>query len=75
MCGSGRASYDILKKYILDPSVNKVVILAHSQGGIIASMVLDRLFAEIPADMMCKLVSTHPLVDTTSIRTRAPNKT
>ncbi|KAL6302978.1 hypothetical protein BKA93DRAFT_735908 [Sparassis latifolia] len=50
-----RQSYAYLKTALLDQSVHKVVFLAHSQGGIIASMALDWLYAELPAAALSKL--------------------
>ena len=38
-----------------DPTVKKIVILAHSQGGLILSLVLDRLYAVLPAPLFAKL--------------------
>lgn len=35
--------------------MSKVVIIGHSQGGIIASLVIDQLFAELPTDCMSKI--------------------
>jgi len=52
-----RVAYDYIKACLLDPTVTKIVLVAHSQGGIIASMVMDGLFADLPADIMWKLVS------------------
>lgn len=50
-----RVTYSYVKATLLDPTVNKVVIIAHSQGGIIISLVLDQLFTEMPANAMSKL--------------------
>ncbi|OAX78856.1 hypothetical protein ACJ72_06830 [Emergomyces africanus] len=52
---STRYTYDHLKHCLIDPAVHKVVLIAHSQGGIIASMALDLLFTEIPPVNMAKL--------------------
>jgi len=52
-----RVAYDYVKACLLDPTVTKTVLIAHSQGGIIASMVMDGLFADLPAGVMSKLVS------------------
>ena len=52
-----RTAYFYLKSYLIDPEVKKVVLIAHSQGGIIASLAVDRLFAELSHDMISKLVS------------------
>ncbi|KAI9699892.1 MAG: hypothetical protein M1820_006954 [Bogoriella megaspora] len=50
-----RACYDELKVHLLDPTVNKVVVIAHSQGGIVVSLTIDRMFAELPPAAMAKL--------------------
>ncbi|KAL8976231.1 MAG: hypothetical protein Q9177_006896, partial [Variospora cf. flavescens] len=50
-----RIAYEILTDYLVDEKVNKVVLVAHSQGGIIASMVVDHLLAELSEEMMGKL--------------------
>ncbi|KAI9893707.1 MAG: hypothetical protein M1814_005923 [Vezdaea aestivalis] len=52
---SGRVAYDYMKKFALDPAVRKVVVIAHSQGASITSMVLDRLYAELPSKMLGKI--------------------
>lgn len=51
-----RTAYEWLKICVLDPHVKKVVVIAHSQGGIIASLVLNRMLAELPHDAISKLV-------------------
>ena len=51
-----RVAYDYVKACLADPTVSKVVLIAHSQGGIIASLVLDRLFADLPSESISKLV-------------------
>ena len=51
-----RITYDYVKACLLDPTVSKVVLIAHSQGGIVASLVLDSLFTDLPLDAMSKLV-------------------
>ena len=52
-----RVAYDYVKACLLDPTVTRVILVAHSQGGIIASMVMDGLFAELPTEVLYKLVS------------------
>ncbi|KAL2856480.1 hypothetical protein BJY01DRAFT_231340 [Aspergillus pseudoustus] len=42
-----RITHRIIKELLLDPSVDRVVIIAHSQGGIITSQVLDTLYTEL----------------------------
>lgn len=51
-----RVAYDYLHYYLVDPKVDKVVFMAHSQGGIIASLVVDMLLAEVPKECLAKLV-------------------
>ncbi|EGD99028.1 hypothetical protein TESG_06388 [Trichophyton tonsurans CBS 112818] len=50
-----RVAYDYLKKVLVDPGVQKVVLICHSQGAIVASLALDMLFADLPAKQMAKL--------------------
>ncbi|MCJ1310765.1 hypothetical protein MMC25_004432 [Agyrium rufum] len=50
-----RVAYDNIKASLADPSVKKVVLIAHSQGGIIASMVLDQLYTELPIETIGKM--------------------
>ena len=50
-----RIAYDYVKACLADPTVKKVVLIGHSQGGIIVSLVLDRLFADLPAETVAKL--------------------
>ncbi|KAG5302032.1 hypothetical protein I7I48_02231 [Histoplasma ohiense] len=52
---STRYTYDYLKRSLTDPTVHKVVLIAHSQGGIIVSMALDLLFTDLSAENMAKL--------------------
>ena len=51
-----RVAYDYTKACLLDPTVDKVVLIAHSQGGIIASLVLDSLYVDLPCAIISKLV-------------------
>ncbi|KAI4217385.1 MAG: hypothetical protein LQ349_009061 [Xanthoria aureola] len=50
-----RVACEIVKEYLMDKRVEKLVLVAHSQGGIIASMVVDAMLTELPAHMMGKL--------------------
>jgi len=45
----------LLKKQLLSPNCDKVVIILHSQGGIEGSMVIDWLLDELPQDLLQKL--------------------
>ena len=51
-----RVAYDYIKACLLDPTISKVVLIAHSQGGIVASLALDSLFVDLPLEAMSKLV-------------------
>lgn len=51
-----RVAFEVLKEHLIDDEVGKVVLVAHSQGGIIASMVVDALLTELPGITMGKLV-------------------
>ena len=44
-----------LQDMLEDESVKKVVVIAHSQGGLIVSLVLDRLYSIVPAHLFAKL--------------------
>jgi len=50
-----RVCYEYVKAYCLDPDVKKVVLLAHSQGCIMASQILDQLYVDLPAEAVSKL--------------------
>ncbi|KAL8766979.1 MAG: hypothetical protein Q9209_006391 [Squamulea sp. 1 TL-2023] len=50
-----RVAYEVIKDLLVDDEVERVVLVAHSQGGIITSMVLDELFTELPGNTMRKM--------------------
>ena len=50
-----RVAYEQIKAVLCDPTVSKVVLIGHSQGGIVISLVLDYLFDELPSSTMSKL--------------------
>ncbi|RPA82713.1 hypothetical protein BJ508DRAFT_317984 [Ascobolus immersus RN42] len=50
-----RVMYQYLKEQLMDESVKKCVIIAHSQGGIILANVLDSLFADLPYSALEKM--------------------
>jgi hypothetical protein len=50
-----RRTYEYLKAELTDPTATKVVVIAHSQGGIILSASLDMLFADLPSEVFEKL--------------------
>ena len=56
-----RVTYDYVRACLADPTVNRVVLIAHSQGSIIASLVIDRLFADLPSNIIAKLVGPYVL--------------
>lgn len=51
-----RVTYEYLKACLCDPTIRKIVLVAHSQGGIVATMALDHLFADLPREVFSKLV-------------------
>lgn len=51
-----RVTYDYLKACLCDPTIGKIVLVAHSQGGIVVGMALDALFADLPHAVFGKLV-------------------
>ena len=61
-----RVAFEVIKHVLADPGTKKVVLVAHSQGGIVASMVLDELFCEVPAELISKLVRIIPYCDPTA---------
>jgi hypothetical protein len=50
-----RRTYEHLKAELINPNITKVVVIAHSQGGIILSAALDMLFADLPSEVFEKL--------------------
>ena len=42
-----RVAYTEIKKALLDKTITKVVVIAHSQGGIVLSMALDNLLSDL----------------------------
>ena len=50
-----RICYEYIKAYCSDPEVKKVVLIAHSQGCIMASQILDQLYVDLPAEAVSKL--------------------
>lgn len=50
-----RLTYAYVKAILVDPTVTKVVLIGHSQGGIIVSQAIDDLFTQLPASNMSKL--------------------
>lgn len=50
-----RRGYAEVKKNLLDQTKRKVVLIAHSQGGIEAGAILDWLLDDLPSDIIGKL--------------------
>lgn len=50
-----RVATAAIQKAIEDDAITKVVILAHSQGGLIVSLVLDHLYVSMPSESFKKL--------------------
>ncbi|KAF2663374.1 hypothetical protein BT63DRAFT_484437 [Microthyrium microscopicum] len=50
-----RVCYEYVKAYCTDPDVKKVILVAHSQGCIMASQILDQLYVDLPAEAVGKL--------------------
>ena len=50
-----RLTYAYVKAMLVDPTVTKVVLIGHSQGGIIVSQTIDDLLSQLPAKTMSKL--------------------
>lgn len=47
-----RVAYTVIKDALLakEPELQKVVVVAHSQGGIVLSMALDNLLSDLPRE-------------------------
>lgn len=54
-----REAYKEIKKALLDKTITKVVVIVHSQGGIVMSMALDNLLSDLSRE--CNNLSS-PLV-------------
>ena len=50
-----RKTYDHVKALLVDPTVTKVVLIGHSQGGILVSQAIDDLLSQVPIRTMSKL--------------------
>ncbi|OAL55714.1 hypothetical protein IQ07DRAFT_595378 [Pyrenochaeta sp. DS3sAY3a] len=50
-----RVAFPIIRNYLQDRTVDRVVFIAHSQGGIIASHILDDLYTSVSRDDLQKL--------------------
>jgi hypothetical protein len=52
-----RAAYAHIKDALLEDQMERVVVIAHSQGGIILSMVLDNLLADLPRECKASFIT------------------
>ncbi|OCF35065.1 hypothetical protein I316_03105 [Kwoniella heveanensis BCC8398] len=50
-----RMGYNIIASHIADPNKDRVVLMAHSQGGIIMSAWVDQLLADFSSDQLNKV--------------------
>lgn len=50
-----RIAVPILREYLQDPAIHRVVFIAHSQGGLIASHILEDLYTDLSKDDLQKL--------------------
>ncbi|PKY09268.1 hypothetical protein P168DRAFT_324260 [Aspergillus campestris IBT 28561] len=50
-----REAYAIIKEALLNPEIDKVILLLHSQGGIEGGLIIDWLLDEMPQDLLCHL--------------------
>lgn len=50
-----RSAYSLIKEALLDPSVEKVVLVLHSQGGIEGGLIIDWLLDELPQNLLHQL--------------------
>ncbi|KAJ5114296.1 hypothetical protein NUU61_000055 [Penicillium alfredii] len=50
-----RSTYELLKKALLNPNCDKVVLLLHSQGAIEGGLIIDWLLDELPRDLLRSL--------------------
>lgn len=57
-----RVTYEALNVALQDDTIRKLVIIAHSQGGILVSLALERLYSELPVQVFGKLVPPSPPV-------------
>ncbi|KAI2790685.1 hypothetical protein POX_c03531 [Penicillium oxalicum] len=53
--GDIRRAYVLIKGALLDSSVEKVVLVLHSQGGIEGGLIIDWLLDELPQDLLHQL--------------------
>ena len=50
-----RDGYRVVKEALTDPRYKKLVLILHSQGGIVGGMIIDWLLDEVPQDLLQKL--------------------
>ncbi len=52
---ASRLTYNEVRAMLVNPTVTKVVLIGHSQGGIIISQAIDNLISQLPVKTMSKL--------------------
>jgi hypothetical protein len=55
MTFDGLVTYNRVRMALLKESTKKVVLIGHSQGGLIVTLVVDRLLSEMSQDVLAKL--------------------
>ncbi|CAK9785273.1 hypothetical protein CC85DRAFT_285337 [Cutaneotrichosporon oleaginosum] len=50
-----RQGYKTVRKAVLDPRRKRIVIIGHSQGGIITSAWVDMLLTDVPAELLARV--------------------
>ncbi|KAM3582374.1 hypothetical protein VKS41_005019 [Umbelopsis sp. WA50703] len=55
MTNDARVTYNLVRQALLNERIKRVVLLGHSQGGLIVTLVVDRLLAEMSQDVLAKL--------------------
>ena len=50
-----RVTYTHIKEALLREDIKKIVVVAHSQGGIIISLALDNLLSDLPRECIIRL--------------------
>ena len=52
-----REAYKGIRDALLDDKIKRVVVIAHSQGGIIISSAIDNLLADLPRECISRQTS------------------
>ena len=50
-----REGYVVIKEALMNPKYKKLILILHSQGGIVGGLIIDWLLDEIPQDLLQKL--------------------